>query len=595
MASLRMEERIVETAGESPIVSHQSHVPAVYAVCHHSGRYLTRNETNPRRIPFLSEQHDFPGLPRLDHSFNIAAHSLEHQHPVWSRVGIKALGLAISGLVILLLAALVWGFQPFVAGGLLLLLFTGMQILLALAGLGLLLWAAYLLARREAVFHANATGLPPVIPDYPLECTYEVNAREEIIAALGNTRDATAEEPVQPTCSIAVIAHPVANELEDYAAYRTRYDRHPVGEYVHAGVLALAGIQGVAFGGENIEYGHRLVLRVPRESVDTIDSGGFAPFTVDAPYKINRAALYPKEAGLERFLVECWPRLVPGDSRTLRLCFDWHALGLTPTLRLHSCTLQVPTELGKVTRVRAGRYAPDEGCVIWQNAPFTGRALELWVTFEHPVLSYQEALKGTYQIYLEELVSGLEISPEHLWTAWGQQAKSGTSLIRRETIVRGDLQLDLRRLSQEHEYVRTIIVPCDVAPDHRLMQAVTAMLVKEEVDLLRVAEATPRLNPAGGLDTRLHYWDIAGRHYHADRLDPYDIHVVITGHDQVPLARAGQPPEPHAEIELTVRCLHDPRNLVTPNAADDLITKTDSAGNDLAARLSQAVAELQPQ
>ncbi len=588
MTMLRQEDTILETSGESAVISHQSYDPAVHAVCHHSGRYLTQAETNPQPLMYLREQHDFPGLPVLDRSFAQAAHALQHQHPVWSRPTIQAVGLALSGVLILACRTYVWRYQPYVAEGLPLTLFTVFMALMIVVALALILWAVYLVAQRETIFHARAAGMPPAIADYPVEATYEIEAHEEAIVALGNTPGAGSDVSQQPT-HLKVTAHPAANDLEGYTFYRTFYRDHQVGDYLHAGALALEGTKDVTFTPGAVEFDHRVVLRVPRTAVEEADDKRFKPFSVEVPYAIQRSVLFQLEDGEEGFLVECRPRLIARDSRALRLCFRWRGAGPVPELKLRSCTLAAPYELGKVTRVVAGRYDPDGMQAQWHNLPFTGTSLELRLFFEQPVLSYQEKLTGSYELAFEGLMSGLNISPDRLWTAWGLKAKAGASVVRRESVIRGDLQLDLRRLAQEHEHVQSISIACDAPPDYQTVRAISDVLLAEGVDLLRVAQAAPRLNPAGSLDTRLHYWDVAGRHYTEGRMDPFDIHVVISGHAPVAMARTDQAPGPQTQIDLTVRCLHDPRNQETPQSADDLLSHEDGYGHDLAGRIRKAV------
>ena len=589
MTSLH-DKQMIETNSESAILSHQSYKPDVYAVCHHSGRYLLRDETNPRPLAFLREQHDFPGLPKLDRSFSRAAHSYQHQHLSWSRVAIQALALLLSGGLVLALVLAASRYGDFVAAGLLQTAFTVFLVVLGLVGAALLLWGIYLASRRDVIYHTHAAqrGLGPATGDYPLDVRYEIDAREELTVGLGNRLGKAPDTP-QQACRLSVTAYPVENDLESFAMYRRQYSSLPVGDYVHAGVLGLEGTQDVVFSGDAVEFGHRVVLRKPSQEIGAAESGqGFQPFTVDAPYTIRRSALCPVEAGQEHFLIECLPSLSAHDSRTLFLRFKWRGVGAAPKIVLKECALRAPSEQ-KVIRVDFGREDPDRERVLWRNLAFQEGALQLAVSFKEPVLNFQEPLDGTYEVELDGLVSGLRIHPDHLWTVWGLRAESGASLIRRKAVIKGDLALDPRRLSQEHEYVRTVAVACGLPPDHRLVERVVAQLSAEGVDILRVAQAAPRLNPAGRLDTRLNYWDIAGRRCDPHSAEAVDVHVVISGHEPVTLARVVVNPDAATKIDLRLRCLHDPRCPEISQAVNAWVDKTDDFGCDLAMRIQQAI------
>jgi len=429
----------------------------------------------------------------------------------------------------------------------------------------------------------------PATDDFPLQARYEVDVREELGAALGNARGAAPEE-IQQSCRVAVTAHPVESELESLSEYLQQYGRPLAGTYVRAGLLGLEGVQDVSFKGDGVEFGHRLVLRRPAREIELGDGDRrLQPFTAEASYEIQRSRLCPAEGGDEHFLLEWLPSLPAGDSRTLNLRFEWRPLGAVPRIVLRECALRVPDELGLITRVTAGRFDPIGKQLVWRDLAFQGRALALAVSFENPVLSYQQLIRGSYNVELDGLVSGLQVDPANLWTAWGLKARPGDSIIRTGAVIKGSLALDPRRLSQEHEYVRTLRIACDARPDYRLLRKVTSVLVRDNVELLRVAQAAPRLNPAGSLDTRLHYWDIAGRRYDGQTLNALDVHLVISGHDRVALAKPSALDEPATEIDLRVRCLFDPRIRATRDSLDQWTAWVDEQQGGLAARIRDAI------
>src|SRR5258708_4591722 len=99
-------ESVLPEPGEgSAVRSHQSYESQVHAICHHSGQYLTSDETYHKWINPLRQQHDFPGVPELDDEFAQAAHAQNHQHRVWSKPGIAGVALVISNLLLLFLMA----------------------------------------------------------------------------------------------------------------------------------------------------------------------------------------------------------------------------------------------------------------------------------------------------------------------------------------------------------------------------------------------------------------------------------------------------------------------------------------------------------
>jgi hypothetical protein len=197
-------------------------------------------------------------------------------------------------------------------------------------------------------------------------------------------------------------------------------------------------------------------------------------------------------------------------------------------------------------------------------------------------------ITGTYSFSYEGLISGLEVNADRVWGALGTPAPESAVTITKRTVVTGKLSLGLQQLSQEHEHVQPMpAIICNAPPDENLVETVTGILLEEGFDLQRIMRATPRLDPTGGLDKQLFYWDIVGRKYNEELLDSLDIHVVITGTDKIIHSQVDELFHPQSYIDLRVRCLHDPRNFDTREAVDTLIGRDDESS--LVAKIQRAI------
>lgn len=581
MAILEGTNYRIEQDKASPVWSHQSYDPQVEAICHHSGRYLTGSETNPIWKQLLREQHDFPGLPRLDRAFSRAAHSAEHQHVIWSAVGIEGLAHFFTGALVLILVTFLFFQQYFVPGGTWFIIFWVGVGLLAAFGALLIIIGLSQGARREALYHRQARGLPPAIADYPLEVSYHLRATESIMADLNNM-STDLPRPRQARGQLVITLNPTPNDWETLTAYRHLYEGHDVGQYAHAGSIAMQQLQHLAIDAGPVEFGHRVVLRYPTADL-TFDEGGqqWSPFQVKVDYHLLEQAVFQPHNGFRRFPLEVEPRLSPRDSRTLEVHFYWRGPGEPEHWRLDECILNVPDELGLVTRVTFGRYDHEKQQVIWRNRSFRQRNLVFSISFENPILGVREItgrplrVDGVYRFSYAGLLSGLELRPDLVWTSLGFRASQDTVTIEKYTSISGRLALELQRLSQEHEYVQqTPVISCPFPPTEGVIEAVLKVLLQEGFDLQRIVRAAPRLDPMGRLDKQLLYWDIAGRRYNPELLDSLDIHVVVSG---VYSTNQGNNDafQPRTTVDLRVRSLHDPRNQLTPASVDALVGGTD--------------------
>lgn len=580
----------IKTGDYSPIHSHESYEADVYAICHHSGRYLTRTEANSNIPFFWYEQHDFPGLPKLDRAFIKAIHSKDFQHLIWSETGLQSLTTGISGLLVLIMVNAVYQQRYFVSAGTWYILFNSLLILATLFSLSSISIAIYLALpeTREKRFHAKAVNFAPAVPDFPLTCTYEIDTLESLEnVTLGNVN--VTGNIMQQTCQLDITLHPLNNDTESYREYWQQYQHNGTNRYVHAGVIALANLQNVQFtNNEFLEYDHRFVLKVHESDLQR-NSGHFQPFTIHIPYLIDAIPLLqPKQYG-EQAQLECQPLLAPFDSRTLELHFYWCGeMGETPP-KLESCTLDI-TSLGKVTHIDRGQYIDQKGCIVWRNLTFQEPRLVLRASFEEAIIKHPEVLTGNYTFTYNGLLSQMHISPDLIWTAIGLKTRPGSSIIRKRTTISGELQIDTKRLSQEHEYVRKeIISDCLTSPDYKTIQSILNVLMSEGVDIQRVIQASPIFGPGGNLNVQLQYWDIIGCRYDHALIDSFDVHVVVSGQTQISKTVEDQHSMSKTQIDIRAHCLHDPRNLTMPHAVDNFFTALDENGRRLRDRLIHAV------
>lgn len=96
----------IVTDDRDTLYSHESFETPVFTTCHHSGTYLTRAETNPKRIRRFQAQHDFPGLPKLDKAFSKAAHADRYQHIGWNDALLIVFSLGVLGFLFIVLGFL---------------------------------------------------------------------------------------------------------------------------------------------------------------------------------------------------------------------------------------------------------------------------------------------------------------------------------------------------------------------------------------------------------------------------------------------------------------------------------------------------------
>ncbi|MEM7115714.1 MAG: hypothetical protein AAF614_24950 [Chloroflexota bacterium] len=566
------QQNFVEKGGSAAIRSRKSKEKSIYAVCHHTGHYLTRAETNPDAHGFFFEQHDFPGLPKLDRLYAKAAHSKAAQHPVWSYAALFAAGLIL--------------FALFIAGFLLLVSQSATEPAVRTAWQGFflllisacLLGAWLLLRNRDAVFHWLAASEQPSVSGYPLDCNYNIEAVEAVQVDLGNA--AVQRATVQNQLGrLKIRLTPKESELEDYQAYRQRYGSEEAGSSFSAGMLALDKLAYANFSGDALKFGHQLWLE---DKLELLEAG--KPVDLEHRYQIHEDAFYPWDDELERFPLSCRPKLSPVDSRQLLLEFQWWG-DAEAKLVLESCQLAITDEMGSRMSVVGGNL---EGTIndtkaVWRKKPFSKdksgfKTCTVSLALpEKPILDCKNQITGQYHIVVKEyLISGMEVKVENLWAPRGLRAGKDGNKIEKRTAFVGKLTLDPQRLSQQNEYLEaeeTRAYP--VAPNEETVQAVMDVLVNEGWDMRHVGRSAPRLSPTGGINRRLHYWSMIGRSYQEESFDTIGIHVVLSGYDEITqgdetAVRSGQ-----TIVDLRVGCLHDPRNEHTPARVQSLLVTPD--------------------
>lgn len=542
----------------SPVVSHQSYKRPARLICHHSGHYLTTEESNPERISLLREQHDFPGFKLLDDRFQIAAHAPNHQHLLWSIPGVQGLAMILAALLLGGGAGLVWMRREQWAGvveGALVLLLPGLA---ALAALILLLYGTYLLNQRNEIFHRQAAGRPPAISDFPLFGTYNIEIEEHYKLDF-DSGSAMPPAPAEQRGTIRVDLIPEPDALDCYRTYKTTYGHLGVGTQLHAGAVACEGLQHVTFPPQ-VEHGHRISLRQPvAQSFAPSGEPQKGSVRFQTPYQIAGAALSSGIDQEQRSRLRFWTELQDFDSYTLVLVFRWD--DATQPCGIDECRLEIPPELGDVLRVEQGRLA--EGAngpeAIWRNLTFQRGELRLALVFSKPLLGPRApaSIQGDYKFVLNGAASGLTIPPDQVWNALGQPANSVTRpQINAITFIEGTLNAQIAILAQEHEFICSERLETALEPDYELAGLITASLTSQGVVIQQIIQAAPRLDPLATLDVHLRYWDIAGRRYDEQALESVDVHVVISGSQ---IVTGGAPLGP-TELDLRVRCLHDPRS-----------------------------------
>lgn len=567
----------------SVIRSHKSYERPANQICHHSGQYLTVEETNPQALVWLREQHDFPGFKELDDRFRGAAHASEHQHLVWSTPAVRATGVLTGALLLLLGLWLLWSrwaqWSGWFEGGLII----GLMIVASVGAVGMLVFGFMLIAERNSHYHRQASGERPAINDFPLFGAYHIEIKESYEINLANS---TPADPglIDARGLVTIQVHPEPNASDIYRTYRQIYGAHRgagVGEYLHAGAVAFEQREWVTFT-PSIDYDHRVALRQPIEQRFVVaGEPQQQPIHFEVPYKVDGAALRTEQDQRRgRSKLKIIPQMASFDSYTLHLTFLW--FGKPHVCFLDECRLSIPSELGDISHVSFGRSVngPDGTEVIWRNLLFEdaedklffkdgklheAKKIVLTVRFSEPILGPDApaSIEGSYKLVIDEALSGLHIPPDHVWDAMGRCVTSRVRpSITAISIVKGSLTARIAVLAEEHEHVDKLRLCTSIEASRPLIRQITHILTDISIDIQRIEEAMPRYDPLGTLSNQLCYWDLIGRTYGSATREALDIHVVVGGN-----APGAQPQIP-TTIDVRVRCLYDPKNTYVVQEAE---------------------------
>ena len=149
---------------------------------------------------------------------------------------------------------------------------------------------------------------------------------------------------------------------------------------------------------------------------------------------------------------------------------------------------------------------------------------------------------------------------------------SNDAYISKKTNVVGAVDINPQLLSQEHEYVtRTESMLFAYPPNGRLINLILGVIQKYDFQLQQITQAPPGVHPTGRLDAKIEYWDIVGRRYDPMTLDAIDLHLVVSGYEHVSGLGRGGSIKPSTQVDVRLRCLHDPRNNKTPELINLLL------------------------
>lgn len=572
-------DTIVEQGNSSLVHSRIRSSSHVHAVCHHSDEYLSRDEMAPynERLMGLKTQYDFPGIPDLDETFRSAAHAPNAVHLSWNPPALFGAVLIVLGIFLLIGAYFIQATNTLLATTC-----VGFAVL-ALVGGGLLIW------KRHTVYHQLVRhGLPARlhVDDFPLACTYDVVTEEYVRADLDNSRNAP-PTPSDAHGSVEVALYPEELTQRQLRDYLRVWGNSGFGRWIYAGLVAFEKTADVTFHpSAHLDRGHRLRLAAAmpqtfRQGIYNAKSHG-PLLRFQAPYALKQQAMYTEKDPVSRlFPLECVPFLDPGDSYTLYFQLRW-LNDNGGNCFLQECRLKIPSGLD-VNQVVLGHYDRSTKEAIWKGIRFSGeknqQSLTLAVRCKNPILTYHQTLVGTYVCgVMNSTLSKLTVNPEHIWNARGLKAVGDKApYIEHATLIEGRLTIDITRLMQEHEFTATETVVYQNRTTEEVVSRVMDVFRQLEIDLLRITQAAPRLDPAGTLSTELYYWDIIGRKYQTAMMLPIDFHVVIKGEQYQPLPNTAFAPLRSAQLDLNVRCLHDPRNTNMPVEAASLLQQIQSS------------------
>lgn len=593
-ANLLLSEDIIHNM----VVSYHGGDRRVHAICHHSGRYLTRSEyVQGMALMPLHEQHDFPGLPELDERFRSAAHDVEFKHLMWSKIGVSGVGMLISAALLLACVVLLFSRVDFLSGWVETIIALVVMMAGVIAALVLAFRGVERLAKRTQLFHewSRSSGQPPSTPDFPvLDCRYQLDAREDYSLKLTNDAISTDRLVALSEGKLAVTVDPHKRVADLFSRYRDVY-RASGAVPTFAGVIALDELNNVSFietptrlGSivSGLDQSHRVMLRSTAQASSDIQS-----LHHSFEYQVNREVLFSPvepaaasssfpqlfdaEDDRSKLVIECIPELDPHDSRQLHLTFRW--LGRKEiNWVLEECHIGIPPELGdallvdrgRIDRTRSGNFA------LWRNLPLRRdppesehAKLTLSVRFAEPILRDTPEFHGTFHMRANELVSGLNIHGSRIWDAMGLPADSDQKsdiTINRASYVNGEIRLTTTQLTHQHEMVENCHLRARRRADHALIGSIVKTLVRAGVQVQRAEQSRPHSDLSDEGNIQVAYWDITGRSYRPGRLDPIDLHAVVAGrYLTADLSEPADQVNQSSTVELRLRCLHDPRNKST--------------------------------
>jgi hypothetical protein len=234
-------------------------------------------------------------------------------------------------------------------------------------------------------------------------------------------------------------------------------------------------------------------------------------------------------------------------------------------------TLDLPPELVSV-EYTDGVFESEQSRIVWRDLPISPQSpARIQVEFGEPIHCV-DRLIARYEIEMEGIaLSDLRIPLNYVWYPTGQKVESERFIVKQSTLVSGTISAATRLQPKRQEVIarhRISRPKCllTVSLAHKLLSEFSNQgLYAKDIN-----EAGPTLVLKSS-DIWCRYWEVIGRYY-IER-QPYDVHIVLTGHD----CEMGVSSDCDFRLELEIVV----RNLAEHSLDTSEWEKVDSAALDL--------------
>lgn len=241
--------------------------------------------------------------------------------------------------------------------------------------------------------------------------------------------------------------------------------------------------------------------------------------------------------------------------------------------------MELPPELEPV-EYTDGIFESEHCRIVWRDLPIALQSpARIQAEFGKPVHCVYR-ISADYEIEIDGAVlSDLRVPLNYVWYPTGRQVEPERLSVRQSTVLMGKITIATRLQVKRQEIItrhRTSRSNCllTISLAHKLFSELS-----ESGSLCERTEAPPSLI-LKSCDIWCRYWELIGRYY-IER-QPYDVHIVLTGHDcEMGVSREA---EFRVDLEIIVR------NVAENSLERAEWQKVDSAALDLLSAAEKVIA-----